>query len=299
MNNDSFEKYISEQYISKYISNESFSNLVKEHLAFVNKYLAIIGSNSYSFDEKQILYKSLAVIAFSCVEGILNLVLFEIDRRCENKKCVNAECPYRKFIIENKSDPKSALQVLNYLNAVRLLGYIPEMIDKFDSVKEHRNFIHISKEYGDGHFNFDEQVVKEIISIYDNINDQLDLDSLYFNSSSSCLRESDDNGFETTLSMNRANMRVMYSYKLMMLFDKLFDNEKMNVDDIRIVKKLKFPFLYDSREVSDYYAKRLIRKGASKEDFEKISDKFFASLIAIVGECKFIVETRSLFKSKL
>ena len=136
-----------ESFSSSLIKDFQFSKLLKDNIKFVYLYLDKADSIEDN-DEKEILYRELGSVVFSCLEALCKTVIDMIRKQCENHKCNNIGCcPYiaglnSPHLIENAK----TLDVISHLVQTRLFYLSPEQEHEIHLLRDQRNFIHLSKD---------------------------------------------------------------------------------------------------------------------------------------------------------
>ena len=102
------KEYVSEYNViaSKFIRDEHLSLEIQQNVSFVENYIDKVDDSFEVKEERQIVYRELGAIVFSCIEALAKSVLFEINERCKKNKLKNSECTFDKCVYR---------QCLNYL----------------------------------------------------------------------------------------------------------------------------------------------------------------------------------------
>lgn len=239
---------------SKRIDEKDLLKILDDNINFVEKYLNSASSIQDNV-EKEIAFRELGVIAFSCVEAVYKLVLVKIKNRCESKKCPHTkECPYFSY----KVAKGGAIDLLNHLINARLFWLSPDMYNRLDSLRDARNYIHLSKYLGKARIReFDKAFVIDVLPFYYDAINQFELCKWYFENDNLCLKELDENGYEDSEKLNIESLKQFYSFKIMMLFNKLFYQQEISLNDEFVLKKLREKDNANYEEIAKYYARAL------------------------------------------
>lgn len=249
--NSSFDET---QVISKYISNHFVSRTISIHIDFVEKTLLFIKTKEIDSDYKEIIYKELGIIVFSCIEALLMCCLVEIDNQCSKNSCAK-QCKYRKSISPDSMKQLSVSQALEQLILVRLFWLSPNEIEELNDLTDYRNYVHISKCLLEDCFNivFDEDYVERMLTMFYKLLDQFDLNEWYFTNDNHCLKDLDQNDFDSTLKLRKTEMKTHYTYRICSSFYLLYNVQQLNKDMDRILAIVKKDN-YDKAFVADYFA---------------------------------------------
>jgi len=70
------------QVIPKYISNTQLANDIQLNINFIEKYTDTIDNQQMESIDKQLAYKQLGIMAFSCVEALWKSLILTINNNC-------------------------------------------------------------------------------------------------------------------------------------------------------------------------------------------------------------------------
>ena len=82
------------QVLPKYITNIELSNEMLQNINFIEKYVDIVETYFVEDSDKQLAYKQLGIMAFSCVEALWKNLILAINNNCASRKCCE-KCNYR------------------------------------------------------------------------------------------------------------------------------------------------------------------------------------------------------------
>lgn len=295
MSTTKVKEYISDynSIASRFIQDENLSLEIQQNISFVENYIDKVEE---AFDEKverEIAYRELGVIVFSCIEALLQSVLFEINERCKKNKLKNTQCAFNKCVyrkclnyLSNKgkyhlisnTDEIKIIDALIHLVNTRLFMLFPEEIDELTKMNAKRNYVHISKKIGqknlDIEFNKDYPLI--LLSYYYKLLDQLDLCDFYFDEDDICLKELDSDGFCDTSKMHEIDKNYYYLKNFDNVIWKVFHKERLSKNDKQDLKRYN-----ELDEVRQEMALRsttmvlrpILQKNIDGEEYVKIRNK--------------------------
>lgn len=275
------------QISSTFISDEKLSLIIQQNISFVEKYIDVV-ENSFKNDlEKQIVYRELGSIVFSCIEALLKSVLVEINNRCERSGCVEEKCPYRKYNTVSKINRGRPIEVLKFLLNIRLLGLTPPQIDEITRLNDLRNYVHISKNIAEDKKDdsFDKKYVENLLFYYYELLDQLDLADFYFKDKNACLKLLDDDGIKSTEIQIQSESKTYYLLKVHFVIDKLFNNKTLTDNDKWILKIISDDKNININELIDYIYKETIysrRRFKNEKEFDSAKDLFLDKILKLI-----------------
>ena len=269
-----------DQITAKFISDEQLSLTIQQNISFVERYIDVVESSFNEDIEKQIVYRELGSIVYSCIEALLKSVLFEINNRCEKRECKEKKCRYKRYRTLYGINTVHTLDVLRFLLNVRLLGLAPNQIDEITKLNDLRNYVHISKNIGkgDGSYTFSKSYVEDMLFYYYEFLNQLDLADYYFDDSESCLKAIDGDDIELTERQIENDNKTFYLLQAFYAIDKIINNKELSKNDKWVLKTINYKNNVNYDEFLDYihkgifYSKRFfnneIEYEKSKSDFE-------------------------------
>ena len=223
---------------SNYISN-NILQIIKQNIEFVEKYVEIVDDKISEETERDIIFRELGVIAFSCSEALCKSLLVEIYKSCKRRNCCK-KCNYNFFKSVDEIAKHDFVSIINHLLNMRLVGLMSEDIDNMMCLKNLRNYVHISKYLYTNNKSmiFDKKYVYSMLNVFYCLLDQYELNTWYYTNKDICIKELDCNGYETTKKQNEKSSRLYYTYKIVYLFDKMFDDKELSEDDKRYLSKI-------------------------------------------------------------
>ncbi len=250
------KEYVSEYNViaSRFIQDENLSSEIQQNILFVENYIDKVEETFNEKVEREIVYRELGVIVFSCIEALLKSVLFEINYRCKknrlkNNKCTFNKCAYRKclnylgnktnYLLISKTDEIKIIDALIHLVKTRLFMLFPEEIDEFTKLNAKRNYVHISKKIGQKNLdiNFGKDYSLILLKYYYTLLDQLDLCDCYFGKKDICLKKLDSNGFRDTSNMFEIDKNYYYLDNFYTAIRKISVKECLSKDDELALKR--------------------------------------------------------------
>ena len=202
---------------SRFISDETLSIKVQNNVTFVENYLDKIDVFFEEEVEKQIAFREMGIIVYSCIEALLKSVLFEINKRCKNIKCDNKKtCCYWKFRKLSAINNARTIDSMLFLFDCRLFWLHPSEVNELRMLNELRNYVHISKNISrpiDDNV-FTKQYVSRMLEYYYKILKQLNNSGFYFDDDMSCLAELDSWGMADTIKQNKSESELHYTLRI-------------------------------------------------------------------------------------
>ena len=279
-----------EDFGPSFINGANLFNVLNENVSFVEKYLAKVDNCSNDV-EKQIMYRQLGAIVFSCIELLLKMFLILINNRCLDSKC-SKECCYRKYQTQEDIRNANIIDVLSYLNDVRLLRTTPLDFDRIDRLREIRNYVHLINFLGNNII-FSKEYIDELLDIFFDFLCQFSTCDWYLGLNS-CLKDLDSDGYEFTKQQNDKELKSFYTFKILMLFDKLFYNNTLTEEERRILKKIGNKKRIDNNEISAFFSKEVYFASIRFRDDNKYKTaitNFVSKIEDIAGKNASLVET--------
>lgn len=203
--------------LPKYIAVEILAQEIKCNIEFVEKYFDKIDTFFSNEKEKQIAYKQLGSIVFSCVEALWKSLIFIVNKNCKKRNC-NEKCEYRKYDNpENLSctPPKS---VLSHLVNMRLLYVHPFEEVAIQKLQNLRNHIHLTRTLidGDKSINFNKQFVENMLRLYYVTINQAEMNSWYYDETQPCLKELDGDVYNITDEQQKSAREDYHTIKIIL-----------------------------------------------------------------------------------
>lgn len=267
------------QLAAKFISDAKLSLMIQQNISFVEKYIDIVEDTFESDVERQVVYRELGSIVYSCIEALLKSVLVEINRRCKNSHCQEKKCKYRNFSNNDKINYAHVINALEFLLSTRLIALTPTQIDELKRLNDLRNYVHISKIIGDGSgdVSFEKEYVEKMLFYYYEFLDQLDVCDFYFEDDQACLKILDNDGMDFTELQIRNGNKTYYLLRMFSIVPKLLSNEALSDDDSWTLKMLNDAKNVDEDGLSEYIKKELFyarRYFDSEKDYRTAKEAF-------------------------
>lgn len=264
------------------LSNKTLAEEIQNNVDFVNKYLDSVESFDSETD-KQIAYKQLGVIVFSCIEAICKGLVKEVNDRCTNRDCQDKDSCKYYFGNEKKLNNAKIIEIFNHLFDMRLMYLYASKMIYFEALRDLRNHVHISKIIidGDESESFNKQLVNDLLNYcYETIN-QLGLCDWYLKDNNSCIKELDDNGYETTQDMREKEENAEIASKFYYIINKLFSDKEISKEEKRILKRLSNCGSELTKTIADMTGNILYYKSAGfrTEEYQEKLNKFYDNLL--------------------
>ena len=193
-----------EEIMWKCIGDERLRKDLDDNISFAEKYLNEIEKRFDRQEEKQIAYKALGVIVYSCLEGFLQTIERLILNKCKERNCsCIGQCKYVKFRTYNGIDHANVASIIRHLKDIRLIAFTPIQQMNVKIANEIRNFIHLSKIMPGGNgiaITYD--YVVSLLDAYSSLYNQIRWSIVPFLEDAICLKELDEDGFDSTKELN-------------------------------------------------------------------------------------------------
>ena len=266
-------------FVSRFVSDKDLGLKIKNNVLFVENNLYRVDAIFEDEIEKQIMYRELGVIAYSCFEALLKTMLKEINARCKTR-CQSAFCRYRRYNTSLKIERAKIKEILSFLVKTRLIYFHPHEVDEIEKLNELRNYVHISKnrkiKIDDN--KFDLAFVERILRYYYQLTDQFDLCDYYFRERDICLKDTDEDNMRFEIDSDYQ----IYNFLLLVpVLHKVYLNESLTDEDVLLLRKMDHPNKVNFDEVSNYavdLAKRYGRRFTSDEAYETANKEYFGRL---------------------
>lgn len=264
--------------LSKYISDEKFAKEIQSNIDFVEKYIDKIDTNISDEKEKQITYRQLGSIVFSCVEALWKSLVLIVNTNCEKRAC-KEKCQYHKFDDVNTLSKTPLKAVLSHLVNMRLLHLLPFEEEAIETLQDLRNHIHLTKTLidGDKSIKFNKQFVEEMLRIYYVTINQAEMHHWYYKEEQPCLRELDGDGYVLTKEQQEYDRKEYYTNKIILACIDLFYKKPITEKNEQILFHLSKPKDLDIEGLADEMGKWLYYAGAHFRTEEKYQEalKYF------------------------
>lgn len=218
---------------SKFIRDKHLSLEIQQNISFVENYVDKVEETFDETVEREIVYRELGVIVFSCIEALLKSVLFEINDCCARRECNKKSCKYRRYKTLDDINNAKVIPVLTFLINTRLFMLFPDEMDEMEKFSRMRNYVHISKKIGNKacEEKFNDKNVYKLLDYYYNLLDQLNVSDFYFNDDNICLKDIDSNGFKSTKKYRNVERKNYHLFRLSSLTRKLLWGDPIPTDE--------------------------------------------------------------------
>ncbi len=264
--------------------DEKVAITLKNNICFVGKYLSKVETNFDNDDEREIAYRELGAIAFSCIELLLKKVLMNINKECDERKCKN-KCAFRCNI--KKIEKKSLMEVVDLLYNSQLLWLKEDEYDELLWLREQRNGTHLSKDLDLNveSETYDKQYVQRMINCFLKMLTSLNDNLPYFYWVLYCSEQFDGKKAENMESFKKKRQTLLCRMRLFYILQKLFaneeltDKEKWSIERIEFTDYIDFDVVIESiNDTIDNYIKRCnLKENAEAKRIELL--KKFTSYI--------------------
>ena len=262
------------------LENGEVISKIVQNIDFVCKYKDEVEKMLIDSSEKEIIYRELGSIVLSAIEAIMKVACLTISNRCNKNKCGKKQkCNYYKsktailkLLIEG---------LVDYFNNTRFIYINPNMKDNLIKLKDLRNYVHLSKylDIKKQEVVFNKEFVDNMLFMYDEIYDQLSYTDWYTENKNHCLKEIDEDGFESTANTNKRDYESFICSKCYEPLTKLINNIKIEKDDEWYLYKMKDIINIDG------FAKIIARKIAysrneykNDNDYKKHEEELFKTM---------------------
>lgn len=285
------KEYVSEYNViaSKFIRDERLSLEIQQNISFVENYVDKVDEAFDEEVEREIVYRELGVIVFSCIEALLKTVLFEIDGRCTKRKCKDKACKYWRYQSLSDINNEGVIDALTFLINTRLFMLFPNEIDELTKLNTKRNYVHISKKIGKKKLDikFDKEYPFILLKYYYTLLDQLDLCDFYFGKDDTCLKELDSDGFDDTNKMHKNDISHYYLKNFLNAIRKVSFKECLSKDDELYLKRYQI-MDNECQEMALRYATMVLRpmlcKNIDDDEYVKTRSETIDKLSKTIGK---------------
>lgn len=263
----------------QYIQNQKLMEEIQNNIQFVEKYYYNVDSRYKEVEDQQIVYKQLGIIAFSCVEALWKGIVMAVNENCAKRKCSCKQCKYKKFETREKINRAPVDKVLNHLVNMRLLYVHPFERETIEELQYLRNHVHLTRIITDevDPKVFDKTFVENMLRLYYVTLNQLDSCHWYFTETEPCLREMDEDGYESTDQYQVWDRRKYFTQKVFNACHALFYHKPLNAKDKKRLTRLKTMKEIDEKDLANSLGKFLYYEGIHyrTEEVYEIAIKIF------------------------
>lgn len=203
-----------------YIQNEKLAEEIQNNIQFVEKYYGDVDSRYKEVEEQQIVYKQLGIIAFSCVEALWKgIIVMAVNKNCVKRNFSYKTCKYKQYETTAKINHASVDEVLDHLVNMRLLYVHPFERNTIEELQHLRNHVHLTRTITDevDPKIFDKTFVENMLRLYYVTLNQLNSCNWYFSETNPCLKEMDEDEYESTRRGTEKNILPKKYLMLVML----------------------------------------------------------------------------------
>ena len=275
----------------QYIQNQKLMEEIQNNIQFVEKYYYNVDSRYKEVEDQQIVYKQLGIIAFSCVEALWKGIVMAVNENCAKRKCSCKQCKYKKFETTEKINRASVDKVLDHLVNMRLLYVHPFEREEIEELQQLRNHIHLTRTVTDevDRKIFDKDFVENMLRLYYVTLNQLDLCNWYFSETAPCLKEMDEDGYESTDQYRVWDRKEYFTQKAFNACYALYNHSPLNRRDIKRLARLKTMKDIDQKDLADSLGKFLYYEGIHY----RTEEAYVAALETFWGNLKKFLSTES------
>lgn len=247
----------------QYIQNQKLMEEIQNNIQFVEKYYYNVDSRYKEVEDQQIVYKQLGIIAFSCVEALWKGIVMAVNENCAKRKCSCKQCKYKKFETREKINRAPVDKVLDHLVNMRLLYVHPFERETIEELQYLRNHVHLTRIITDevDPKVFDKTFVENMLRLYYVTLNQLDSCHWYFTETEPCLREMDEDGYESTDQYQVWDRRKYFTQKVFNVCHALFYHKPLNAKDKKRLTRLKTMKDIDEKDLANSLGKFLYYEG--------------------------------------
>ena len=270
------------QLIPKYISNVELANEIERNIEFIEKYVEMIDTHFNEDKDRQLAYKQLGIMAFSCVEALWKSLVLNINKNCASRKC-NEECKYRKYDSNYKLNNAKPRQVLLHLTNMRILYVHPFEEVAIEQLQRLRNHIHLTRVLADGNKStkFNRQFVEDVLRLYYVSINQAEMNAWYYNEDKPCLRDMDDNSYNVNCQQQQSMRKSYYTDKTLLVLVDLFYKKPINENNAYFLASLSDDKILDIEYLADEMGKRLYYESAhyrTEVSYQEAIDRLYNAI---------------------
>lgn len=280
-----------QKFTLRYIQNNKLAEEIQNNIQFVEKYYGDVDSRYKEVEDQQIAYKQLGIIVFSCVEALWKGIVMAVNENCAKRKCSNKQCKYKKFETTEKINRAPVDKVLDHLVNMRLLYVHPFEKEGIEELQQLRNHIHLTRTITDevDRKIFDKDFVENMLRLYYVTLNQLDSCHWYFTETAPCLKEMDEDGYESTDQYRVWDRKEYFTQKAFNACYALYNHSPLNRRDIKRLARLKTMKDIDQKDLADSLGKFLYYEGIHY----RTEEAYVAALETFWGNLKKFLSTES------
>ena len=269
--------------LPKYIADNKLANEIQYNIDFVETYIDKVDTCFFENKEKQIAYRQLGCIVFSCVEALWKSIVLIVNRNCENRDCTE-KCDYRKFDNLDKLSNSSPKAILFHLVNMRLLHVHPFEEVAIDHLQNLRNHIHLTRTLidGDKSVKFNKQFVEDMLRLYYVTINQAEMNYWYYNEQQPCLRELDGDAYLSTEEQQKVTQKEYITNNIALACIDIFYKVPITEKNEYFLQYLSKEKYFDAKSLSDEVGKWLYYEGAhfrTEEQYQEALKQFNYTLL--------------------
>lgn len=254
---------------------------------------------------KQLAYKQLGIMAFSCVEALWKNLILAINNNCAGRKCCE-KCNYRVFNSFDELNRATPRQVLSHLTNVRILYVHPFEEIAIEQLQNLRNHIHLTRVLSDGNqaTKFNKQFVEDMLRLYYVTINQAEMNSWYYNEASPCLRDMDGDSYEINRKLQQQERERYYTDKTILALIDMFYEKPINEKNSHFLGFLSNFRALNVEYLIDNIGKWLYYEGAhfrTEESYQEAIKKFYLEISKYASNCNLgeKIETKRKYYQRL
>ena len=275
----------------RYIQKEKLAEEIQNNIQFVEKYYGNVDSRYKEVEDQQIVYKQLGIIVFSCVEALWKGIVMAVNKNCAKRNCSYKTCKYKQYETTEKINHAPVDKVLDHLVNMRLLYVHPFEREAIEELQYLRNHVHLTRIITDevDPKVFDKTFVENMLRLYYVTLNQLDSCHWYFTEIAPCLKEMDEDGYESTDQYQVWDRKEYFTQKAFNACYALYNHSPLNRRDIKRLARLKTMKDIDQKDLADSLGKFLYYEGIHY----RTDDAYAAAIETFLGNLKKFLSTES------
>ena len=233
--------------MSTLMGDEKVVATLRKNIDFVGKYMSKV-ETIYDNDEREIAYRELGTVAFSCIELLLKAVLLNV-----NKDCLRYDCEHKcHFICDIKTiEEKKIMETADILYDSQLLWLKEDKYDELLWLREQRNGHHLSKNLCFDIVDelYDKQYVQRMINCFFLLLNSLNEGMSYFYGIFYCGENVDGKEAEKMGTFRKRRQTLLCTYRLLSILKKLFSDQELTDREKWTIRRLDYPSYINLNEV--------------------------------------------------
>lgn len=236
--------------MSSIMNDEKKALILKKNIYFVGKYLPKIEGHIDDETDREIAYRELGTIAFSCIELLLKTVLLNLNKECNSRKC--NKCVFRCKI--RTIEGKKIFDVLDLLYDSQVLWLKENEIDEMLWLREQRNGVHLSKDLSLDveSKTYDKKYVQRTINFFIHLLNSLGRDMSYFYWILYCYEQADGEKAKRMMKIRQNRQMLLCRSRLLHISQKVFNNQELTDKERWAIERIEIPKYIDLDEIIEY-----------------------------------------------